>query len=91
MKDIPTFAEAGVPNFEATFWYGLLAPARTPAAVIAKLNREMTAALADSTVIQQLETRARFPRRLRRKVLRRLSAMSWLNGRKSLLKRAKRS
>ena len=61
MKDIPTFAEAGVPNFEATFWYGLLAPARTPAAVIAKLNREMTAALADPTVIQQLETQGQIP------------------------------
>jgi tripartite-type tricarboxylate transporter receptor subunit TctC len=61
MKDIPTFAEAGVPNFEATFWYGLLAPARTPTAVIAKLNREMTAALADPTVIQQLETQGQIP------------------------------
>ena len=61
MKDIPTFAEAGVPNFEATFWYGLLAPARTPAAVIAKLNRDMTAALADPTVIQQLETQGQIP------------------------------
>ncbi len=61
MKDIPTFAEAGVPNFEATFWYGLLAPARTPAAVIAKLNREMTAALADPTVIQQLDTQGQIP------------------------------
>ena len=61
MKDIPTFAEAGVANFEATFWYGLLAPARTPVAVIAKLNREMTAALADPTVIQQLATQGQIP------------------------------
>ena len=61
MKEIPTFAEAGVPNFEATFWYGLLAPAKTPAAVIAKLNKEMTAALADPTVIQQLEAQGQLP------------------------------
>jgi tripartite-type tricarboxylate transporter receptor subunit TctC len=61
MKEIPTFAEAGVPNFEATFWYGLLAPARTPAAVIWRLNREMISALADPTVIQQLETQGQIP------------------------------
>ncbi len=61
MKEIPTFAEAGVPNFEVTFWYGLLAPARTPTAVITKLNREMTVALADPTVIQQLEAQGQIP------------------------------
>src|SRR4051812_18163296 len=61
MKEIPTFAEAGVPNFEATFWYGLLAPARTPPAVISRLNREMISALADPTVIQQLETQGQIP------------------------------
>ena len=55
LKEIPTFAESGVPNFEATFWYGLLAPARTPLAVIMKLNGAMKAALTDPTVIQQLE------------------------------------
>jgi len=55
LKEIPTFAESGVPNFEATFWYGLLAPARTPPAVIMKLNGAMKAALTDPTVIQQLE------------------------------------
>ncbi|MCX7138063.1 MAG: tripartite tricarboxylate transporter substrate-binding protein [Proteobacteria bacterium] len=44
-----------MPNFEATFWYGLLAPARTPPAVIMKLNGAMKAALTDPTVIQQLE------------------------------------
>ena len=55
LKDIPTFAEAGIPNFEATFWYGLLAPARTPPAIVTKLNRVLQAALTDATVIQQLE------------------------------------
>jgi tripartite-type tricarboxylate transporter receptor subunit TctC len=41
--DIPTIAEGGVPNFEATQWYGVLAPARTPAPVVDKLNREIAA------------------------------------------------
>ncbi len=61
LKDIPTFAEAGVPNFEATFWYGLLAPANTPQAVITKLNRVMQSALTDSTVVQQLEAQGQGP------------------------------
>ena len=40
--DIPTIAEAGVPGYENTAWYGVIAPARTPAAVIARLNAELT-------------------------------------------------
>lgn len=39
--DFPTLAEAGVPGFEMTSWYGLVAPARTPRAVIIKLNQEI--------------------------------------------------
>lgn len=61
LKDVPTFAEAGIAGYDATFWYGLLAPARTPAAVIEKLNRAMKAALADAAVIQQLETQGLVP------------------------------
>ncbi len=40
--DIPTIAESGVPGYENTAWYGVLAPARTPAAIIARLNLELT-------------------------------------------------
>jgi tripartite-type tricarboxylate transporter receptor subunit TctC len=39
--DIPTFAEAGLPAFEANGWYSLHAPAGTPRAIIEKLNREI--------------------------------------------------
>jgi tripartite-type tricarboxylate transporter receptor subunit TctC len=39
--DIPTIAEAGIPGYESTNWYGLSAPAGTPSAVVAKLNREI--------------------------------------------------
>jgi tripartite-type tricarboxylate transporter receptor subunit TctC len=38
---VPTIAEAGVPGYEATQWYGLLAPAGTPAPIVDKLNREI--------------------------------------------------
>lgn len=45
MPDLPTIAASGVPDFEAIQWYGLVAPARTPAAVIALLNAEVGRAL----------------------------------------------
>ena len=43
--DLPTVAESGVPGFEAATWLGLLAPAGTPPAVIAMLNKEVLAVL----------------------------------------------
>jgi tripartite-type tricarboxylate transporter receptor subunit TctC len=52
--DIPTVAESGVPGFEGITWLGLVAPAKTPAAVIARLNTELTAILADPTVIEKM-------------------------------------
>lgn len=39
--DIPTASEAGVPGLELEFWIGMLAPARTPGALVATLNREI--------------------------------------------------
>ncbi len=43
--DVPTFAEAGLPDMQAASWYGLLAPARTPAAIIETLNQACNEAL----------------------------------------------
>ena len=40
LPDVPTFAEAGLPAIESYAWYGLFAPAKTPATVIAKINAE---------------------------------------------------
>jgi tripartite-type tricarboxylate transporter receptor subunit TctC len=45
--EVPTVAESGYPGFEALAWHGILAPARTPPAVIRKLNAEIAKALAD--------------------------------------------
>jgi tripartite-type tricarboxylate transporter receptor subunit TctC len=45
MPNLPSIAEAGVPNYEATQWYGLVAPAGTPAEIVARLNAEVTQAL----------------------------------------------
>jgi tripartite-type tricarboxylate transporter receptor subunit TctC len=44
--DVPTVAEAGVPGYEATIWLGVMAPAGTPAPVIAKLNAEINKVIA---------------------------------------------
>jgi len=38
LPEVPTLAESGLPGFEASVWYALLAPAKTPADIIAKLN-----------------------------------------------------
>jgi tripartite-type tricarboxylate transporter receptor subunit TctC len=41
LPNIPTIAESGLPGFEASSWFGLLAPAGTPAAVVARINAEV--------------------------------------------------
>ncbi len=51
---LATFAESGYPGFEASSWWGVLAPARTPAAIIARLNTEMNRALEDNAVRTRL-------------------------------------
>ncbi|WP_079573460.1 tripartite tricarboxylate transporter substrate binding protein [Bradyrhizobium erythrophlei] len=43
--DVPTVAEAGVPGYSAESWYGLFAPAKTPADVVDRLNRSAAAAV----------------------------------------------
>ena len=45
MPELPTIAEAGVKGYEASTWYGLLAPANTPAAIVTKLHDETVRAL----------------------------------------------
>ena len=52
--DVPTVAEAGVPGYQAEAWYGLLAPARTPGDIVARLNREVIALLRSDDVRDKL-------------------------------------
>lgn len=46
MPDLPTMAEAGLPGFEVTSWFGLLAPAGTPGAIVSRLNAETAKVMA---------------------------------------------
>jgi tripartite-type tricarboxylate transporter receptor subunit TctC len=48
--EIPTVAEAALPGYEASSWYGLLAPARTDAAIVNRLHRDVTAILGSADV-----------------------------------------
>ncbi|MBI3714382.1 MAG: tripartite tricarboxylate transporter substrate binding protein [Betaproteobacteria bacterium] len=52
--DAPTIAESGQPNFEAAVWYGVIAPAATPKAVVAKLHDEIQKALASAEVRERM-------------------------------------
>ncbi len=48
LPDVPTLAEAGLPQFDRYTWFGVFAPAGTPAPVVAKLNAEILASLKDA-------------------------------------------
>ena len=54
MPELPTVAEAGVPGFDATLWYGVWAPAGTPTAVIDKISKDIARALAAPDVRERL-------------------------------------
>lgn len=54
LPDVPTAAEAGLPDFENTAWFGLFAPAGTPKDVVAKIQRDTAAGLRDTDVKARL-------------------------------------
>jgi len=56
--DVPTIAESGYPGFDAVGWHGILAPAKTPPAIIAKLNAEIVQALKNPETKSLLENQA---------------------------------
>jgi tripartite-type tricarboxylate transporter receptor subunit TctC len=54
LPNVPTFAEAGFPQFQFTAWYGVFAPARTPKDVVAKLSGALSTALKNAEVVSRL-------------------------------------
>lgn len=61
LPDVPTVAESGYPGFDADQWYGFVAPAGTPAPVLARLNAEVNKALQTPEVAQQLAAEGAIP------------------------------
>jgi tripartite-type tricarboxylate transporter receptor subunit TctC len=61
MPDIPTVAEAGVPGYEATSWYMIIVPSKTPAPIIARIYGETVKALKSSDIVDTLARGASEP------------------------------
>jgi tripartite-type tricarboxylate transporter receptor subunit TctC len=57
LPDVPTVAEAGFPGFEERSWVGFFAPARTPAAIVSRLNQEINQALASPDLVANIKAR----------------------------------
>jgi tripartite-type tricarboxylate transporter receptor subunit TctC len=54
--EVPTIAESGVPGYEATIWFGILAPAGTPTAIVNRLSAEINKVLAQPRLREQFNT-----------------------------------
>jgi len=54
LPDVPTFKEAGLPEFEYDSWFGILAPAGTPKAIVDKTSRDI------AQIVQMPDVKARF-------------------------------
>ena len=54
LPDVPTIAETAIPGFEASTWWGLLAPAGTPGAVVSEVNTNLARALTQRDVLDRI-------------------------------------
>jgi tripartite-type tricarboxylate transporter receptor subunit TctC len=54
LPDVPTLAESGIPDYEVSGWYGLLAPAGTPPEIVARLHQEV-ARILDLPEVRELQ------------------------------------
>ncbi|MBP7064145.1 tripartite tricarboxylate transporter substrate binding protein [Ferrovibrio sp.] len=61
LPDVPTVAEAGLPGYDVTTWYGLAFPAGTPAAIVTKMNGAVAQALAKDSVRKQVSDASFLP------------------------------
>ena len=58
LPDTPTVAEAGYPGYEVAVWWGIVAPAGVPKAIVNRLNQEITAILQDPATSKHLAAEA---------------------------------
>jgi tripartite-type tricarboxylate transporter receptor subunit TctC len=73
VPDVPTMSEAGLPGFEASLWFAVVAPAALPPAIVTRLNREINAILGEADVkktlaAQAIETELSTPDQLRERI-----------------------
>jgi tripartite-type tricarboxylate transporter receptor subunit TctC len=61
LPDVPTMMEAGVPDYEIAGWFGILAPANTPTAIVQRLRDEVAKAVAQSDTVAQLDSQGMQP------------------------------
>ncbi len=61
LPDVPTTAEAGLPSYEASGWFAMLAPRGTPKDIVEKLNKELAAAIAEPKVRRLFEQQGAEP------------------------------
>jgi tripartite-type tricarboxylate transporter receptor subunit TctC len=61
LPDVPTVTESGVPGYEAVIWLGLMAPAKTPPAILSKLNAEVARIVASAEVRQEWAAQGAVP------------------------------
>ena len=61
LPDVPTFAEAGFPDFKVSVWWGVMGPAGMPKDVVNQLNREIVAGLASPEMKERLQTMSAQP------------------------------
>jgi tripartite-type tricarboxylate transporter receptor subunit TctC len=73
VPDVPTMSEAGLPGFEASLWFAVVAPAAMPPGIVSRLNREINAILGEADVkkalaAQAIETELSTPEKLRERI-----------------------
>ena len=56
LPDLPTISESGVPGYEASVWYGIAAPAKTPPDIVARLYKESAVVLQDRATLDKMDT-----------------------------------
>lgn len=77
LPDVPTYAEAGLPAMNNPSWFGLAAPAGTPAPVLDKLNEAVRQALADPATIEAIERQGATPSPMSRQAFGALIELSY--------------
>src|SRR6185503_21054117 len=62
LPELPTIADAGVPGYESSTWYGVMVPAGTPRGIVERLNREIVASVGSVEMRERLAGQGAEPR-----------------------------